>query len=145
MKTSSSNDSGSNKGNTSEYGTITTTNRRYGNIGVTKSTELLRDAMAVTPELNIYKFIMDKTKKDGSIFKDRAFSNVYTCIFEGNDTEFDYDEFEVSGIVKINAKETLELLKNDFDDEMFELLKSNLVEIKKDIEELELLQQNFLN
>ena len=34
--------------------------------------------------------------------------------------------------------ETLELLKNDFDDEMFELLKSNLIEIKKDIEELEL-------
>ena len=34
--------------------------------------------------------------------------------------------------------ETLELLKIDFDDEMFELLKSNLIEIKKDIEELEL-------
>lgn len=63
--------------------------------------------------VNIYKFIMDKTKKDGSIFKDRAFSNVYACIFEGNDNEFDYDEFEVSGIVKINAKETLELLKKE--------------------------------
>ena len=34
--------------------------------------------------------------------------------------------------------ETLELLKNDYDGEMFELLKSNLIEIKKDIEDLEL-------
>ena len=49
------NSSGTNR----DYGTITTTNRRYGNIGVTKSTELLRDAMAVTPELNVYKFIID--------------------------------------------------------------------------------------
>ena len=45
--------------NNKDYGTVTTTNRRYGNIGVTKSTELLRDAMSVTPELNIYKFIID--------------------------------------------------------------------------------------
>ena len=34
--------------------------------------------------------------------------------------------------------ETLELLKFDFDDEMFELLKSNLIEINKEINELEL-------
>ena len=63
--------------------------------------------------VNIYKFIMDKTKKDGTLFKDRAFSNVYTCIFEGNDEDFHYDGSEVSGIVKINAKETLELFENE--------------------------------
>lgn len=63
--------------------------------------------------VNIYKFIMDKEKKDGTLFKDRAFSNVYTCIFEGSDENFCYDESEVSGIVKINAKETLELFEKE--------------------------------
>ena len=63
--------------------------------------------------VNIYKFIMDKEKKAGTLFKDRAFSNVYTCIFEGSDKDFCYDQSEVSGIVKINVKETLELLKKE--------------------------------
>ena len=63
--------------------------------------------------VNIYKFIMDKKKEDGSIFKDRAFSNVYICIFNGNYDEFNYDESEVSGLVKVNAQQTLELLKKE--------------------------------
>ncbi len=63
--------------------------------------------------VNIYKFIMDKEKKDGSIFKDRAFSNVYVCIFNGEYSEFNFDDSEVSGLVKVNAKQTLELLKKE--------------------------------
>lgn len=63
--------------------------------------------------VNIYKFIMDKEKKDGSTFKDRAFSNVYVCIFNGNYNEFNFDDSEVSGLVKINAKQTLELLEKE--------------------------------
>lgn len=63
--------------------------------------------------VNIYKFIMDKEKKDGSIFRDRAFSNVYVCIFEGDYNEFNFDENEVSGLVKVNAKQTLDLLKRE--------------------------------
>lgn len=63
--------------------------------------------------VNIYKFIMDKEKKDGTIFRDRAFSNVYVCIFEGKIEEFNFDEEEVLGLVKVNAKETLKLLKEE--------------------------------
>jgi isopentenyldiphosphate isomerase len=61
--------------------------------------------------VNVYKFIMDKEQKDGSIFKDRAFSNIYVCIFNGLYNDFNFDDREVSGLVKVNAKQTLELLK----------------------------------
>lgn len=63
--------------------------------------------------VNIYKFVMDKEKSDGSIFKDRAFSNVYVCEFDGNIQEFNFDLEEVSGLVKINAKETLDLIRKE--------------------------------
>lgn len=63
--------------------------------------------------VNVYKFIMDKEKKDGSIFRDRAFSNVYVCLFNENYSEFNFDDSEVSGLVKVNAKETLDLLKKE--------------------------------
>lgn len=63
--------------------------------------------------VNIYKFIMDKEKKDGSIFKDRAFSNVYVCIYNGDYQDFNFDDSEVSGLVKVNAKQTLKLLKKE--------------------------------
>lgn len=63
--------------------------------------------------VNIYKFIMDKEKKDGSIFRDRAFSNVYVCIYNGDYQDFNFDDNEVSGLVKVNAKKTLELLKKE--------------------------------
>lgn len=61
--------------------------------------------------VNVYKFIMDKEKEDGSIFKDRAFSNVYVCLFNGKEDEFNFDDNEVSGLAKVNARQTLELLK----------------------------------
>lgn len=63
--------------------------------------------------VNIYKFIMDKKKKDGALFRDRAFSNVYVCIFDEENNNFSFDDNEISGLVKINAKETLNLLKNE--------------------------------
>ena len=63
--------------------------------------------------VNIYKFIMDKEKKDGSMFRDRAFSNVYVCIFDGDYNEFNFDDDELSGLVKVNAKETLSLLEKE--------------------------------
>lgn len=46
---------------------------------------------------------MDKVKKDGTSIKDRAFSNIYIGLY--ND--------EVLGIVKVNAKEALELFDGD--------------------------------
>lgn len=63
--------------------------------------------------VNIYKFIMDKEKKDGSVFRDRAFSNVYVCIFDGKYNEFNFDDSELNGLVKVSAKDTLKLLKNE--------------------------------
>lgn len=62
--------------------------------------------------VNIYKFVMDKLKDDGSVFRDRAFSNVYVCEYEGNGTDFNFDDNELDGLVRVNANETLELFKN---------------------------------
>lgn len=64
--------------------------------------------------VNVYKFIMDKEKKDGSVFKDRAFSNTYVCIFDGKYNEFNFDDNELSGLVKVNAKDTLQLLQKGY-------------------------------
>lgn len=63
--------------------------------------------------IEINKFVMDREESDGSVFRDRAFANVFGCIFEGNLSEFDFDERELSGIVKLNAKDTLEVLKEE--------------------------------
>ena len=63
--------------------------------------------------VGIYKWIFDNKKKDGSLFRDRAFSNVYVCEFKGDYKEFDYDEGETSGLVKVNALETLKVLENE--------------------------------
>ena len=63
--------------------------------------------------VGVFKWIFDNTQKDGSVFRDRAFSNVYVCEFDGIFEEFDYDEKENAGLVKINAKEALELLSNE--------------------------------
>lgn len=63
--------------------------------------------------VNVYKFVLDKIKEDGTIFRDRAFSNIYVCIFNGDYKDFYFDTTEVAGLVKINAEKTLELLKTE--------------------------------
>lgn len=63
--------------------------------------------------VQIVKFMLDKRKGDGTLFRDRAFANVYACIYDGEDFDFDYDEKEVCGIVKVNVRDTLTLLKNE--------------------------------
>ena len=47
---------------TADFGTITTTNRRYGNIGVTKSSDLVLSEYEVRPKLNIYTYIVEGFK-----------------------------------------------------------------------------------
>lgn len=55
---------------------------------------------------------MDKEKDDGSVFRDRAFANVYIYRYDEQDYEkFKFDD-ELDGVVKVNAKEALELFKN---------------------------------
>lgn len=63
--------------------------------------------------VNVYRFVMDKVKADGTVFRDRAFSNVYVCEYEGKETDFDFDENELQGLVKVNAKDAMELFKNE--------------------------------
>lgn len=59
----------------------------------------------------INPFIMDKKKKDGSLFRDRAFANVYVDLYEGNYKDFSFDTEEVTGLVLVNAREALSLFQ----------------------------------
>ena len=61
--------------------------------------------------VGIVKFTMDKIKKDGSIFKDRVFANVYVCEFNEDINVFNFDFNEVSALVLVSAKEVLKLFK----------------------------------
>ena len=63
--------------------------------------------------VNVVPFKMDRVKEDGSIFKDRAFANVYVDLYEGNYQDFTMDPNEVTAIVIVNAKETLELFQKE--------------------------------
>lgn len=62
--------------------------------------------------VDVVKFVMDKEKKDGSMFRDRAFANVYVCDYENDYACFNFDENEIDGLVKVNARETLELFEH---------------------------------
>ena len=56
------------------------------------------------------KYKMDKVKSDGSVFRDRAFANVY--LYNYNDSEpFNFDPAELDGLVKVNAKDTLTIFE----------------------------------
>ncbi len=57
---------------------------------------------------SVVNFVMDRKLKDNSIFKDRAFANIYVYEYDQK-YDFDYDESEVSELVKVNAKKTKDL------------------------------------
>ena len=65
--------------------------------------------------VDVVKFIMDRDEKDGTVFSDRAFANVYICDFEEDIDSFDFDSNEIKGLVKMNAKETYELINGNID------------------------------
>lgn len=92
--------------------------------------------------VNIYKFVMDKTKKDGSLFRDRAFSNVYVCLYEEEYESFNFDENELDGLVKVKAKDVITLFKNEV-----KTIKGFVIKKVNDeniIEEKEIVFNNFL-
>ena len=62
--------------------------------------------------IEVVNFKMDKEKKDGSVFRDRAFANVFGYLID-NTITFNMDKEEVIGIVKVNAKEALDLFKTE--------------------------------
>ena len=61
--------------------------------------------------VDIVPWHMDKIK-NGSLFKDRAKANVYVDLFEGDLDSFKFDPNEVLGVVKVKAKDALDLFKN---------------------------------
>jgi 8-oxo-dGTP pyrophosphatase MutT (NUDIX family) len=63
--------------------------------------------------VNVVTFIMDKIKKDGSVFRDRAFANVYVYEFHGGVEEFNFDLNEICGVVKVSAEDTLKLFEKE--------------------------------
>ena len=62
--------------------------------------------------VEVVPFKMDRIKNDGSVFRDRAFANVYIDLFEGTYDDFDFDD-EVSSVVLVNAKDVLALFVNN--------------------------------
>lgn len=75
--------------------------------------------------VEINKFIMDKTKDDGSVFRDRAFSNVYVCEFKGKDSDFQIDLNELNGLAKVNAQEVIDLFKGNLEKVTGRLIQEN--------------------
>lgn len=63
--------------------------------------------------VDVVPFVMDKIMKDGSLFRDRAFANVYVDLYEGDYTDFVLDSDEVSGLVLVNAHDTLSLFEKE--------------------------------
>lgn len=55
---------------------------------------------------------MDKVKSNGTIFKDRAFANVYVNEIESI-SNFYFDPSEVCGLIKIKAKDALRILNKE--------------------------------
>lgn len=83
--------------------------------------DILYDAATL---VDVYIFKLDKKKSDGSMFRDRAFSNVYVCLYDGDDLDFDFDLDEVCGVVKVSAKKVLELFKGSVSD-----IESSVIEV----------------
>lgn len=64
-----------------------------------------RDAI----EVSVVPFIMDRINQNGSVFRDRAFANIYLDLYEGDYQDFKLDSNEVSALVLVNAKEVYEM------------------------------------
>lgn len=63
--------------------------------------------------VNITTWKMDKLKKDGTIFKDRAKANVYIDLYEDEEYNFNFDKSEVLGLVRVNVRDALQLFKKE--------------------------------
>lgn len=61
--------------------------------------------------VGVVPFRMDKIKKDGSSFHDRAFANVYVDLYEGSFSDFHLDTNEVSSLVLVSAVDALSLFE----------------------------------
>lgn len=66
-----------------------------------------KDAVLV----RVNKFVIDLEKKDGSLYRDRAFSNIYAYSIN-NDKNFKFDLDEINGLVKVKAQDVIDLFNN---------------------------------
>ena len=64
-------------------------------------------------QVGVVKFVLDRENKDGSIFRDRAFANVYVCCFDDDIEAFKYDTNEVSALVLVKAHEAIDLFEQE--------------------------------
>ena len=89
--------------------------------------------------IEVVNFVMDRPKSDGTVFKDRAFANVFACIFDGPLNSFNFDPNELKGLVRVNAKDTLELLTNESG-----TVKGTIIDVNNNIEERDIGFNEFL-
>ena len=84
--------------------------------------------------IEINKFILDREESDGSIFKDRAFANVYACLFKDDFAKLEFDEKELSGVVKMPALEVGKLIKGEIAEiKGIKLTKDNQEMLEKEV------------
>jgi len=86
--------------------------------------------------IDTHEYKADKIKKDGTIFKDRAFVNVYGYLYSNQDTDFKFDLSEVNGLVKrLRVRQVLEI-SSEYERKYYESYIGNvlegLVEVHKD-------------
>lgn len=63
--------------------------------------------------VGVVPFVMDRENSDGTMFRDRAFANVYVDLYEGDYQDFAFDPEEVLGLVLVDAKSALELFQKE--------------------------------
>lgn len=88
-------------------------------------------------QIDMVVWRMDRENKDGSMFIDRAYASIFVYEFDGDYKDFNFQEAEVKGVVKVNAKDTLELFKNnrkDINAEIFSFDGTKNILIKKNVE-----------
>lgn len=89
--------------------------------------------------ITMVPFLLDRLEKNGSTFKDRAFANVYCYEYKGNNKDFHLDATEVNALVKVNAKETLDLLAKESG-----TIEGTLITLENESLEKEILFEDFL-
>lgn len=82
----------------------------------------------IKEQIEIVFFRMNRENKDGSIFKDRAFANIFICRFDEPIEKFKFDLNEIDGLVKVNAKEAFDLLRLENGK-----IKGTIIEMKDDV------------
>ncbi len=73
-------------------------------------------------QIDMVVWKMDRENKDGTMFIDRAFASIFACLFNGDYKDFNFQEAEVKGVVKVNAKEALNLFENENGNIMGEII-----------------------